>query len=99
MHARMTVIEGSAERMDAVVGQVESDVLPLLRQQRGFKGFTVIGDRASGKVVATSYWDSEGDMQASEDAVRASRERAAETVGASGAPTVEHYEVLIDVED
>src|SRR3712207_8529251 len=99
MHARMTVIEGSAERMGEVVGQVESDVLPLLRQQRGFKGFTVMGDRTSGRVVATSYWESEGDMQASEDAVRASRERAAEAAGAAGGPRVEHYEVLVDVEE
>ena len=99
MHARVTVIEGSAERLDEVVGQVESDVLPILRQQRGFKGFTVIGDRGSGRILATSYWESEGDMQASEEAVRASRERAAETVGAAGGPRVEHYEVLVDVEE
>jgi heme-degrading monooxygenase HmoA len=99
MHARMTVLEGSVERIDEVIGQVESDVLPLLRQQSGFKGFTVMGDRSSGTVIATSYWDSEGDMQASEDAVRESRERAAEAVGAAAGPRVEHYEVLIDVEE
>jgi heme-degrading monooxygenase HmoA len=99
MHARMTVLEGSAERIDEAAAQVESDVLPLLRQQSGFKGFTVIGDRSSGKIVATSYWDSEADMQASEDAVRPSRERAAEAVAAAGGPRVEHYEVLVDVEE
>ena len=99
MHARMTVIEGSPERIDEAVGQVESDVLPVLRQQSGFKGFTVMGDRSSGRIAATSYWDSEDQMRASEDAVRPSRERAAEAVGAAGGPRVEHYEVLIDVED
>jgi heme-degrading monooxygenase HmoA len=99
MHARMTVLEGSPERLDDVVDQVESEVLSLLRQQSGFKGFTVLGDRSSGRVIATSYWSSEGDMQASEDAVRDSRERAAEAVGATGGPRVERYEVLIDVEE
>ena len=99
MHARVTVLEGSAERLDDVVDQVESEVLPLLRQQSGFKGFTVLGDRSSGRVIATSYWNSEGDMQASEDAVSDSRERAAEAVGATGGPRVERYEVLIDVEE
>ncbi|HEX2102394.1 MAG TPA: antibiotic biosynthesis monooxygenase [Solirubrobacteraceae bacterium] len=99
MHARMTLIEGSGDRLDEVVGQVESDVLPLLRGQSGFKGFTVMGDRSSGRVVAVSYWNSEDDMRASEEAVRESRERAAEAVGATGGPRVEHYEVLIDVEE
>jgi heme-degrading monooxygenase HmoA len=99
MHARMTVLEGSADRLDEAVGQVESEVLPLLRQQSGFKGFTVMGDRSSGRIVATSYWGSEAAMKASEDAVRPSRERAAEAVGAAGGPRVERYEVLIDVEE
>jgi heme-degrading monooxygenase HmoA len=99
MHARMTVIEGSAERIDEVAGQVESDVLPLLRGQSGFKGFTVMGDRSSGRVIAMSYWSSEQDMEASENAVRESRQRAAEAVGATGGPQVEYYEVLIDVQE
>jgi heme-degrading monooxygenase HmoA len=99
MHARMTVLEGDPGRIDDVAGQVEGDVLPLLRQQGGFKGFTVVADRSSGRIVATSYWASESDMRASEDAVRPSRERAAETVGAAGGPRVEHYEVLLDVQE
>ena len=70
----------------------------MLREQSGFKGFTVLGDRSSGRVVAMSYWNSEGDMQASEEAVRESREGAAQVIGAS-APQVTHYEVLLDVED
>jgi hypothetical protein len=50
-------------------------------------------------VVATSYWSSESDMRASEEAVRESRERAAEAVGAAGGPRVERYEVFVDVEE
>jgi heme-degrading monooxygenase HmoA len=99
MHARMTVIEGSPEQIERVAGSVEDDVLPTLRQQNGFTGFTVMGDRSSGRVIALSYWSSESDMQASEEAVRGSRERAAEAVGAGGGPRVEHYAVLIDVEE
>jgi heme-degrading monooxygenase HmoA len=98
MHARVSVFEGSGDRIDQIVGRVESEALPILREQGGFKGFTVLGDRSSGRVVATSYWDSEDDMRASEDAVRESREAAAEAMGAAGGPQVTHYEVLLDVE-
>ena len=45
-----------------------------------------------------SYWDAQGDMPASEDAVRESREGAAQVIGAS-APQVTHYEVLLDVQE
>jgi heme-degrading monooxygenase HmoA len=93
----MTVIEGQPDRVDAVVQQVESDVLPTLREQDGFKGFTFLVDRTSGKVVGTSYWESPEAMDASEQAIRAGREQAAESSGASGGPNVELYEVAVDV--
>ena len=96
MHARTTTIDANPERIDEVVRQVESDVLPLLKQQEGFKGFTLHVDRPGGKVVGTSYWESEEAMQASEDVVKTPREEAAQQGGASGAPTVEHFEVAVD---
>ncbi len=96
MHARATTVEGDPGRVDEVLRQVESEVLPLLKEQAGFKGFTVHVDRASGKVVGTSYWESEEAMQASEEAVRGPREEAAHRGGAASGPTVEHFEVVID---
>ena len=96
MHARVTTVEGDPGRTDEVLRQIESDVLPLLEDQAGFKGFTVHVDRSSGKVVGTSYWESEEAMQASEEAVRGPREEAAQRGGASGGPTVEQFEVAID---
>lgn len=96
MHARITTIEGQPDRIDEVVGQIEADVLPVLREQDGFKGFTVHMDRSGGKVVGISYWESEQAMQASEQAVRGPREQAAEQAGASGGPSVEHFEVAVD---
>lgn len=96
MYARTTTVEADPERIDDVVRQIESEVLPLLEGQDGFKGFTVHVDRSSGKVVGTSYWASQQAMEASEEAVRGPREEAAQRGGASGGPTVEHFEVLID---
>ena len=98
MYARMTVLDGETDRIDAAAAGIESDILPILREQAGFRGFTLIADRASGRLIGTSYWDSEEAMTASEEAVRPSRERAAAASGASGGPVVERYEVLVDVE-
>jgi heme-degrading monooxygenase HmoA len=96
MHARSTTVDGNPERIDDVLGQIESEILPVLEQQDGFKGFTVHVDRSSGKLVGTSYWESEESMRASEEAVKGPREEAAQRGGASGGPTVEHFEVAID---
>jgi heme-degrading monooxygenase HmoA len=96
MHARMTTVEGQPDSIDDAVSQVNDEVLPLLEQQAGFKGFTLHVDRSSGKVVGTSYWDSQEAMDASEDAVRGPREEAARRGGASGGPAVDYFEVVID---
>jgi heme-degrading monooxygenase HmoA len=97
MEARVSTIEGQPDRIDNVLSQVESDILPALQQQDGFKGFTLLVDRSSGKVVGLSYWESAAARQASEEVGRQSRERAAETAGGSS-PTVEVFEVAVDVE-
>ena len=96
MHARMTTIEGQPDAIDEAVRQVESEVLPVLAAQAGFKGFTLHLNRSTGKVVGTSYWESEDAMEASEEAVRGPREDAARRGGAAGGPVVEHFEVAID---
>ena len=96
MHARVTTIEGQPDRIDEAVGGIEAGVLPVLREQDGFKGFTVHADRSSGKVVGISYWESEQAMQASEEAVSGPRREAAEQAGTSGEPSVEHFEVALD---
>ena len=96
MHARMTTIEMDPTRMDAAVSQVEEQDLPEWEELPGFRGFTLLADRTAGKVVATSYWDSEEEMDAAEEPIKDARRRAAETGGASAEPRVERFEVAVD---
>ena len=96
MHARSTTIQAQPERLDEMIRQVQDETVPLLQQQDGFKGFTLHVNRSSGKVVGTSYWDSVDALEASEAAVRGSRESAGETGGGSAAPSVEQFEVVLD---
>jgi heme-degrading monooxygenase HmoA len=96
VHARLTTIEMDPARVDEAVAQVEEEDLPTWKDIDGFKGFTLLVDRSSGKVIGTSYWATQEQMQASEDAVADSRQRAADTGGASEAPQVERFEVALD---
>ena len=96
MHARVTTIQMDPSRLDdAIRGLRENDV-PQFEQIDGFKGFTLMVDRQGGKALGVSFWESADAMEASEDQVRGSRERAAEAGGAAGPPQVELYEVAID---
>jgi heme-degrading monooxygenase HmoA len=96
MHARVTTLQLDPTRIDDAVRQLEQEDIPSWKEIDGFKGFTLFADRQSGKVLGTSYWDSEQAMEASEGAVRPSRERAAQAGGASAPPAVERYEVVVD---
>ncbi len=96
MHARIGRISFSPDKADEVTSHVQANVVPKYEDTDGFKGFTLIADRSSGKAIGTSYWESEEAMKASEEAVKDSRKAAADAGGASGEPQVERYEVVID---
>jgi heme-degrading monooxygenase HmoA len=83
-------------RVDEAVAMVEEQDLPTWKELDGFKGFTLVLDRKTGKVVGTSYWATQEHMQASEEAVAGARQRAADTGGASEPPQVERFEVALD---
>jgi heme-degrading monooxygenase HmoA len=96
LHARVTTIEMDPAKLDETIARVEEEDLPTWKGLDGFKGFTLLADRKSGKVIGTSYWSTPEQMQRSEDAVSESRQRAADAGGAESAPVVERFEVALD---
>ena len=96
MYARLTRIDGSAEQLEAAVEMARNDVLPTLRDCDGYKGFSVGVDRSSGRMFGLSFFDSEENLRASDDAVRQTREATARAAG--GSPEVSNYEIVIDDE-
>ena len=94
MHARMTTMEGSSERLAEGLREIREDVLPQLQQQDGFKGFVVFDNRQSGELIGFSLWESEQAMQASEEVGERTRREAAETMSDTIAG-VERYEVAL----
>ena len=96
MHARTGTLQVSPGRVDEMVRQLEADQIPRYREQPGYKGFTVLADHVSGKVIGISYWESEDDMEASEGLGRTARAQAAEAGEASAEPVRETFKVMID---
>lgn len=94
MHARVTRLEASADRLDEMVGQFEAHTIAVLEGLDGYKGYILLGDRTGGLAMAVTYWESESALQASEEAVASERERATQAAEAASGPTVERYEVV-----
>ena len=92
MHARMSTLEGSPEEMDEALHDVRERVLPLLKQQEGFKGFIALGNHQSGELIGITFWESEQAMQASEEVGDRTRSDTAEATG-EAIEDVERYEV------
>jgi heme-degrading monooxygenase HmoA len=92
MHARMSTLEGSPEEMDEGLRDVRERVLPLLKQQEGFKGFIALGNHQSGELIGITFWESEQAMQASEEVGDRTRSDTAEDTG-DAIEDVERYEV------
>ena len=65
--------------------------MPALEGIDGCVGLSLLVDRTSGRCIATSAWQSEEAMRASEESVRPIRDQAAELFG--GSAQIEEWEI------
>lgn len=93
MYARSTTVQAHPESIDDGLAHVRDQVMPALRDIEGCVGLSMIVDRQSGRCIATTAWQSEEAMRASEDQLRPMRERAAEILGAR--PQVDEWEIAV----
>jgi heme-degrading monooxygenase HmoA len=92
MFTRVVTFTG-AKDLDGGVGFVRDEVVPLMRQQHGFRGLTVSVDRSGALLGVLSLWDSEADRAASESALAKTREKAQTVIG--GTMAIESFEELV----
>jgi heme-degrading monooxygenase HmoA len=95
MHARVSTFAGDPSGIDKVTARARDEVLPAARGLAGFKGMLAMGDRATGKVVAITFWESEQAMADSEEAANRLRSDAAQA-GGEEITGVGRFEVVID---
>ena len=92
MFARLGTWQGSAEELERWIERAREHVKPSIRQDAGLKAAYWLVDRAGGKGLIVTFWETEEAMRASEDA---RRHRQAATSTATGAQvTTERYEVI-----
>jgi heme-degrading monooxygenase HmoA len=65
MYARVTPIRFPPSMRREVVGVAEG-LVPVLREQQGYKGLNLLTDAVVGEGLIVSYWETEADAEASE---------------------------------
>ena len=91
MYARSTTIQAQPSSIDAGITHMRDSVMPALEGTDGCVGLSLLVDRTSGRCIATSSWESEEAMRASEESIRPIRDQAAELFG--GSAQVEEWEI------
>jgi heme-degrading monooxygenase HmoA len=94
MYARVTTVEGQADRLDEGIRTFQEQTVPFLQGQAGFQNAYLLVDRQRGRALAVSLWESSGAMQQTEETIAQQRQQVAQQMGAS-TPTVERYEVPV----
>ena len=98
MYARVTTFPGLApERVKATLEEFQEQHLPLLEQQRGYRGMWAGVDFAGGRAIAVTYWESMEDLRATD---KLAADVRAAAVSASGLdrnrpPVIDRYEMVI----
>lgn len=93
MYARTTTLQSNTDSIDAGIANVRDNVMSELQGIDGYVGLSLLVDRASGRCIATTAWETEEAMRVSDGAVRDIRQRAAEAFG--GEPDVAEWEIAV----
>ena len=90
---RLTSGRIAPERIAEMQDNLQQQVLPLLRRQRGFLRASAFVDRANGNFVLASGWETPEDREASDAAISSLRQELTQALDAS-LIRVEPYELV-----
>jgi heme-degrading monooxygenase HmoA len=96
MHARSGEFELSSDGLDEAINSFRDEFLPRYQQQSGYKGFTLLANRETGQLMGISFWESESDIQGSDDLGQQTREEMHRRGGGQGAIQRTDWEVVVD---
>ena len=94
MYARSTTINAKPGSIDAGIAKLRDEMMPTILGMDGCIGLSMIADRESGRCIATSAWQSEEAMRATNEELGPIREQLAEMMG-GGSPETEEWEIAV----
>lgn len=94
MYARVIFTQSRPDQGDEAIHILRESVVLEQKKQHGFKGIVLLSNRAVGKGISITFWETEADLQASDQASQYYQEQMAKvSYFFVAAPLVETYEV------
>ena len=79
---RLVTANGDPEKLDAAVVHIRNHSLPIAKALKGYRALVVAVDRQTGRLSASTTWDTMADLDASEGNMAGTRAEAAKIAGA-----------------
>src|SRR3990170_8792734 len=93
VYARSTTFNGMPENITAGIAFVKNEAAPMFDDIEGCRGLSMLVDRETGKCIATSSWESEAAMHASNEQLGPIRDRGRDILG--GSMQVDEWEIAV----
>jgi quinol monooxygenase YgiN len=93
VYARSSTFHGNPGNIDAGISFVKDEVGPMLDSVEGCRGLSMLVDRETGQCIATSSWEDEAAMRASDDQLRPLRDRGKDILG--GSMQIDEWEIVV----
>jgi heme-degrading monooxygenase HmoA len=95
MYARAVNVQFQSGKADEANYLVKNAIVPVLQEQKGFKGQLFLTQRDTGKAISINLWETEDDLTAFESSP-VYRELMGKLAGVlAGPPAGERYEVSV----
>jgi heme-degrading monooxygenase HmoA len=94
MFVRRTRVEGSPEKLEQTIQNYQQQLLPVVKQEAGFRGAVLLANRATGAAQSVTLWESEEAERASRPTGDKLRAQAMQSSGGR-VLDVETYEEVV----
>ena len=64
MFAQVSKVQIQPGKIDEAIGIFQDSVLPVVKEQKGFKKFYLLVDRSGDKLIVANFWETEADVAA-----------------------------------
>ena len=93
MYARVTTGQLHPDKIDEASQIYQASIIPAMKSAKGLKHLFALTDRATGKGLVITIWETEADMKASESSGLYQQQAAKLAPLLAGMPSFETYEV------
>jgi len=99
MFVRRTRVEGSPEKLDQTIQAYPQQLLPVMKQEPGFRGAVLLANRTTGATQSVTLWESEEAERASRPTGEKLRAQAVLSSGGRVLDVESYEEVVSELSD